>query len=223
MKKSNYKSVFDIIGPVMIGPSSSHTAGAAKMGKMAFRIFGEPIEKANIFLFESFAETYMGHGTNFALAGGLLGMDADDERLQESLLMAKEKGISIHFIPLADKVDHPNTAKMVLHSKNRKMAITGVSIGGGSAKIIQIDDSVVDIDGSVNTILIFHWDRPGMIALVVNALSQLGINIATMKVDRESKGNKSYMVIELDHTDQIVDINKIKSIEHIIDAIYIEV
>ena len=150
-------------------------------------------------------------------------MDADDERLQESLLLAKEKGIEINFIPLADKVDHPNTAKMVLHSKNRKMAITGVSIGGGSAKVIQIDDSIVDIDGAVNTILIFHWDRPGMIALVVNALSELDINIATMKVDRESKGNKSYMVIELDHTDQIVDIEKIKSIEHIIDAIYIEV
>lgn len=223
MKKSNYKSVFDIIGPVMIGPSSSHTAGAAKMAKMAFKIFGEPIEKANVFLFESFADTYKGHGTNFALAGGLLGMDADDERLQESLLMAKEKGIEINFIPLADKVDHPNTAKMVLHSKNRKMAITGISIGGGSAKVIQIDESIVDIDGSVNTILIFHWDRPGMIALVVNALSHLDINIATMKVDRESKGNKSYMVIELDHTDQVVDIEKIKSIEHIIDAIYIEV
>ena len=223
MKNNNYKSVFDIIGPVMIGPSSSHTAGAAKMGKMALSIFGEPIEKANIFLFESFAETYQGHGTNFALAGGLLGMNADDERLQESLLIAKEKGITFNFIPLADKVDHPNTAKMVLHTKDRKMAITGVSIGGGSAKIVQIDDSIVDIDGSVNTILIFHWDRPGMIALVANELSKLDINIATMKVDRESKGKKSYMVIELDHTDNDVNIEEIKKIDQIIDAIYIRV
>ncbi len=223
MKNNNYKSVFDIIGPVMIGPSSSHTAGAAKMGKMALSIFGEPIEKANIFLFESFAETYLGHGTNFALAGGLLGMSPDDERLQESLLIAKENKITFNFIPLADKVEHPNTAKMVLHTKARKMAITGVSIGGGSAKIIQIDDSVVDIDGSVNTILIFHWDRPGMIALVANELSKLDINIATMKVDRESKGNKSYMVIELDHTDNDVNIEEIKKIDQIIDAIFIRV
>lgn len=150
-------------------------------------------------------------------------MAADDQRLRHSLLIAKETKVEFNFVPLEDKAVHPNTAKMVLFSKNKKMTITGVSIGGGSAKIVKIDDSVVDIDGSVNTIVIFHWDRPGMIALVASELSKFDINIATMKVDRQARGSKSYMVIELDHSENDVHIDDLKKINNIIDAIYIKV
>lgn len=217
----NYKSVFDIIGPVMTGPSSSHTAGACFIGKMALSIFGETPESANIYLFESFAKTYQGHGTNIALAGGLLGMEPSDPNLHDSLLIAKERNLSLKFIPLADKVDHPNTAKMVLRKGTKKMVITGVSIGGGNAKITMIDDISVDIDSGVATVLIFHHDTKGMIAKVATILSDLGINIASMKVDREARGKDAYMVITLDQDSLSKSLESLRQIENIKSVMYI--
>jgi L-serine dehydratase len=217
----NYKSVFDIIGPVMTGPSSSHTAGACFIGKMALSIFGETPESANIYLFESFAKTYQGHGTNIALAGGLLGMEPSDPNLHDSLLIAKERNLSLKFIPLADKVDHPNTAKMVLRKGTKKMVITGVSIGGGNAKITMIDDISVDIDSGVATVLIFHHDTKGMIAKVATILSDLGINIASMKVDREARGKDAYMVITLDQDSLSKSMESLRQIENIKSVMYI--
>lgn len=217
----NYKSVFDIIGPVMTGPSSSHTAGACFIGKMALSIFGETPESANIYLFESFAKTYQGHGTNIALAGGLLGMEPSDPNLHDSLLIAKERNLSLKFIPLADKVDHPNTAKMVLRKGTKKMVTTGVSIGGGNAKITMIDDITVDIDSGVATVLIFHHDTKGMIAKVATILSDLGINIASMKVDREARGKDAYMVITLDQDSLSKSLESLRQIENIKSVMYI--
>ena len=219
---NDYKSVFDIIGPVMAGPSSSHTAGACKIGKMALSIFGEQPDSVNIYLFESFAKTYKGHGTNVALAGGLLGMNPDDERLHESLLIAKEEGIDIRFIPLVEKVDHPNTARLVLRKGDRKMVVTGASIGGGSAKIIKIDDIDVDIMDGINTILVFHKDTPGMIAKVASLLSDLNFNIASMKVDRDAMGKDAYMVIELDQDNTSHSLVELKKIDNIRNVICIE-
>lgn len=220
---SQFKSVFDIIGPVMVGPSSSHTAGAARIGKMARSIFHGPIEKAHIYLYESFAETYRGHGTDVALVGGLLGMDPDDQRLHESLFIAKEEGIQIQFIPLADKVPHPNTARLVLYEDNRKMEITGISIGGGSARIVDVDGINVDIDGKTPTVLIRHRDVPGMIAEVAAVMSELHLNIATMRVEREAKGEEAYMVIEIDDHDEIGNaVSILRTIENVEDVSHID-
>ncbi|CAM4297850.1 L-serine ammonia-lyase, iron-sulfur-dependent, subunit beta [Erysipelothrix inopinata] len=218
----DYKSVFDIIGPVMVGPSSSHTAGACRIGKMARAIFGDQPEVVNVYLFESFAKTYQGHGTNVALAGGLLGMSPDDERLHESLLIALEAGITIRFIPLEEKVDHPNTARIVMSKGNRKMTVTGVSIGGGSAKITKIDDISVDIAGGNPTILIFHQDKPGMIAKVATILSELHINIGSMKVDREEVGKDAYMVIELDQDHLATSLDDLRAIESVRNVMFIQ-
>lgn len=216
---NNYKSVFDIIGPVMTGPSSSHTAGACFIGKMARAIFGETPDSANIYLFESFAKTYRGHGTNIALAGGLLGMDASDPNLHDSLLIAKEQNLKLNFIPLADKVDHPNTAKLIMRKGNKKMSVTGVSIGGGNAKITMIDEISVDIDSGVSTLLIFHHDTKGMIARVATVLSNL--NIASMKVDREARGKDAYMVITLDQDTLNDSLDALRTIDNIKSVMYI--
>lgn len=217
----NYKSVFDIIGPVMAGPSSSHTAGACLIGKMARSIFGDQPTIINVYLFESFAKTYQGHGTNVAIAAGLLGMDPDDERLHDALLIAKEKDITIRFIPLVEKVDHPNTARLVIRKGDRKMVVTGVSIGGGSAKIVKIDEITVDIAGGVPTILIFHHDKPGMIAKIATILSNLNINIASMKVDREEMGKDAYMVIELDQDELATSLDELRNLPNIEKVMYI--
>ncbi|QIK69641.1 L-serine ammonia-lyase, iron-sulfur-dependent, subunit beta [Erysipelothrix sp. HDW6C] len=221
MAKQNYKSVFDIIGPVMAGPSSSHTAGAARIGKIARNIFSATPESANVYLYESFADTYRGHGTDVALAAGLMGMEPDDDRLHESLLIAQEIGFDIRFIPLAEKVDHPNTAKIVMRSGDRKMSVVGVSIGGGNIKVVAINDIAVDIDGGTPTILIFHIDCPGMIANVARVLSDLHINIGSMKVDREEKGKRAYMVIELDQDELHTSLQSLRELDNILEVLYI--
>lgn len=216
-----YKSLFDIIGPVMVGPSSSHTAGAVRIGNMALDIFGEIPQRVNIYLFESFAQTYQGHGTDVALMGGLLGMKPDDERLHQSLLIAKEKGIEFKFIPLADKVDHPNTAKFVLRKGTKRMDIVGVSIGGGSAKITQVNNQKIEVQSGVMTLLISHRDVKGAIAKVSEALLDYDINIATMKVWRESRGEDASMVIEMDHISQACNFNDLLNFDFINDVIMI--
>ncbi|CAM4299981.1 L-serine ammonia-lyase, iron-sulfur-dependent subunit beta [Erysipelothrix aquatica] len=221
MSKQDYTSVFDIIGPVMTGPSSSHTAGAARIGKIAREVFGETPESVNVYLYESFAKTYRGHGTDVAIAGGILGMNADDEKLHESLLIAQAHDVAIQFIPLAEDVHHPNTAKLVMRARDKKMTIVGASIGGGSVKITNINDIPVDINGGTPTILIFHQDLPGLIARVATILSDLEINISTMKVDRDSKGNNAYMVIELDQEELHTSLDAIREIPYIKSVTYI--
>lgn len=222
MNEKNYTSVFDIIGPVMIGPSSSHTAGAARIGNVAYQLFGKTPSSANFYLYESFAETYQGHGTDVALAGGLLGMKPDDDHLHESLLIASDSGFDFRFIPLLNEpAEHPNTVKIVMKDEDTSMTIVGASIGGGNIKILKINDISVDIDGMTPTILIFHNDRPGMIAKVASLLGDLSYNISSMRVDREKRGQNAYMVIEVDEDDCKTSLGVLKEIDNIYDVIYI--
>lgn len=223
MANKKFKSVFDIIGPVMVGPSSSHTAGAARIGKMAAALCPFQPEQINVYLYESFAETYKGHGTDVALMGGLLGMGPDDENLHSSLMIAGEKGIKVNFIPLAEKVKHPNTARIIMRKGERKLEVTGISIGGGSAEIVSIDGKEVNIDGKIPTILIKHIDKPGMISQVAKILSDLDLNIATMRVEREGRGSEAYMVIEIDPHDEIGNaIEILKSRDAVLNVAHID-
>lgn len=215
MNMNQYKSLFDIIGPVMVGPSSSHTAGAVRIASMALDIFGERPDSANIYLFESFAETFKGHGTDVALVGGLLGMEPDDERLHSSLIIAKDEGMDVKIIPLKEKVDHPNTARFVLRKGSKRMDIEGVSIGGGSALITKVDHNELEIKSGVLTIIISHQDIPGAIAKVANALSAYNLNIATMKVWRKRRGEEANMVIELDDTHSTEDLRELLEFDFI--------
>lgn len=197
-------NVFDIIGPVMIGPSSSHTAGAAKIGKIARTLLGEDPSEAVIKLHGSFAKTYVGHGTDKAIVGGLLGMLPDDPGIRESLKIASEIGIIIKFEQIDLKDAHPNTAVIEAKGKSgEKVAITGSSIGGGNIIVKQINGMCVEFTGQYHTLVIPHKDVPGAIAAVASMLAYNTVNIASMKVYRSIRGGDAIMILE---TDQPVDI-----------------
>ncbi|MBO0468623.1 L-serine dehydratase, iron-sulfur-dependent subunit beta [Enterococcus plantarum] len=222
MENLRYKSVFDIIGPVMIGPSSSHTAGAARIGKIVRSIFGEQPDTVDIYLYESFAKTYRGHGTDIALVGGLLDMEPDDERLADSLKIAHEQDMEVLFVPLKEKAEHPNLVKLLVSKGDRKLSVTGISIGGGNIQISELNGFKISLTMGTPTFIIVHQDVPGMIAKVTNLLSDTDINIGTMTVTRESKGEKAIMIIEIDHAD-IGDITmKLVQIPHIYSVNYFD-
>lgn len=223
MKDVRFKSVFDIIGPVMVGPSSSHTAGAARIGKVVHDIFGEKPDKITIDLYESFAKTYRGHGTDVAIVGGLLGMEPDDRRLSDSLKIAYESGIKVAFVPKSDKVAHPNTAKITLVKGDHELSVTGVSIGGGNIQISEINGFKMSLSLGTPTYITVHQDVAGMIAKVTNVFSDFDINIGTMTVTRASKGEKAIMIIEVDERCNREDILKqLKSLPHVDNATYFE-
>lgn len=192
-------NVFDIIGPVMVGPSSSHTAGAARLGKVARTLLGEPAASATIYLHGSFARTYRGHGTDRALIGGLLGFDPDDLRLRESLDIAHQVGLDYRFIPADLGEIHPNSALLdVCGVSNRRIRVLGSSIGGGKVLIRRVDDLDVEFTGEYYTLIIPHIDAPGVVATVTSVLASARINIAQMKVYRKERGGQALILIEVD-------------------------
>jgi L-serine dehydratase len=191
-------SIFDILGPVMIGPSSSHTAGAAKLGLVARQLLGAEPVKAEITLYNSFARTYKGHGTDRAIVGGILGMKPDDERLRNSLEIAKENGLRYEFklIMKAPKL-HPNSARIKLFDKDgNKIEMVGSSLGGGRIEVVEIEGFKVSFSVMTHTIVIIADDIPGSIAHISGAIAEKNINIANMFVSREEK--LANMVIEVD-------------------------
>ncbi|EPH97660.1 MULTISPECIES: L-serine ammonia-lyase, iron-sulfur-dependent subunit beta [unclassified Enterococcus] len=222
MEELRYRSVFDIIGPVMIGPSSSHTAGAARIGKIVRSIFGEQPDSVDIYLYESFAKTYRGHGTDIALVGGLLGMEPDDERLADSLELAYNAGMEVLFVPKNEKAEHPNSVRMLLTKGNRKLSVTGISIGGGNIQISELNGFKISLSMGTPTFIIVHQDVPGIIAKVTNILSAAGTNIGTMTVTRESKGDNSIMIIEVDDPQGNETVAKLMELPHIDSVNYFD-
>lgn len=201
------RSTFDIIGPIMIGPSSSHTAGAVRLGLMARAILGEEIKAIQIKLYGSFAETYKGHGTDRALIAGIMGFKPDDERIRNSLQIATEQGIDYDFIKVQLEDAHPNTAIIELTGiSERKVIVQGASIGGGNIIISMIDSYEVSLSGKYPSVIIVHQDMPGVVNGVTAALARYNINIAYMKVSRSEKGAEALMNIEVDDviTDEAV-------------------
>ena len=217
-----YNSVFDIIGPVMIGPSSSHTAGAARIGLAARNLFSKQPTWAKIYLYESFAKTYKGHGTDFALAGGLLGFATDDVRMSKALDIAEENGLEIEFIEDNSRVDHPNTARLVIGDEQDKLELTGISIGGGKVEITELNGFQLRLSGNHPALLIMHNDRYGTIASVTEILAQHEINIGHMEVNRKDVGKEALMVIEVDQNVDDDILEELQSREHIIRISKIE-
>lgn len=210
----NY-GVFDVLGPVMIGPSSSHTAGAARLGKIGREIADDLFYKVTFCLHGSFAKTYKGHGTDRALVAGVLGMDPSDERIKRSLNIAKDKGIDIEFVEADLGYVHPNTVKIVFHYKDKDdYYIIGSSIGGGNILITNINGNRVEFTGDYPTILIKYKDQKGSISRISSILSNEDINIATMKVSREGKIATMVMEIDSPIKDKIID--SISSLDEII-------
>lgn len=192
--------LFDVVGPVMIGPSSSHTAGAARLAKMARRILGETVARADLYLYGSFAQTYRGHGTDKALAAGLQDFAADDIRLREALQLAEHSGLQIRFHTIADAGSwHPNTVRFVLQGIHGGMAeVVGASVGGGEIVISHINGYEVEVNGKYYTLIASYQDKPGVIAQVSQLLAQHEVNIAFMKVSRRKKGEDALMLIQTD-------------------------
>jgi L-serine dehydratase len=205
-----YRSAFDIIGPVMIGPSSSHTAGAARIGRVARTLFGRQPKKAIISLYGSFAKTYKGHGTDVAIVGGLLDFDTFDERIPQALTLAKEVGMDVQFVVENLVTDHPNTVRIRLYDENNELDVVGISIGGGSIEITELNSFKLKLSGEYPAILVVHQDRYGAISGVTNILAKYQLNIGHMEVSRKEKGNMAMMVIEVD---QKIEDNVIKEIE----------
>lgn len=204
-----YKSVFDIIGPIMIGPSSSHTAGAVKIGKLARHIFDDKFNELDIHFYGSFAQTYRGHATDIAVVGGLLGFEMDDERIKDSIEYAKKNNIVLRFFSETKTPSHPNTVKIVMRNDHTEMKIKGISIGGGAVNITEIEGFPINLSSENPAIIILHKDAYGAISDVSKILAQNEINIGHMEVSRSAKGENALMVIE---TDQVVNENLINDL-----------
>ena len=209
-------NVFDILGPVMIGPSSSHTAGAARIGRIALALLGAPAVRADILLHGSFAKTYKGHGSDKALIAGIMGMKTDDSRIREAPRLAQESGLAVS-ITTGDITDaHPNTAKVTLtDAQGNTVSLLGSSIGGGNILVKEVNGMQVSITGQFTTLIVLHRDTPGTIAAVTEVLSGAGVNICNFSLSRQKKGGQAIMTIEVEGSFGS-DLNeKIKSLPNI--------
>ena len=192
-------NIFDILGPVMVGPSSSHTAGAARIGSMARTLLGAEVTEAKIHLCGSFAETGRGHGTDRALVAGLLGMKPDDLRIPNAFEEAEKAGLSYTIDEIDLRDAHPNTAVLELAGKNgREMTVQASSLGGGRIMVNKLDGIEVNFTGESNTLVVRNQDEFGSVAAVTSILNQLRVNVANMSVHRHKRGGDALMVIETD-------------------------
>lgn len=197
----SFISVFDVLGPNMIGPSSSHTAGACAIAYLAQKMKSGVLREVEFTLYGSFAKTYRGHGTDRALLGGIMGFATDDVRIRDSFEIAEERGIAFRFIPDEKETDiHPNTVDIrMVNDSGAVMTVRGESLGGGKVKIVRINQVQVDFTGEYNAVIIIQKDRPGVAAHITRILSDRNVNIAFMRLFRESRGEKAYTIVESDN------------------------
>lgn len=200
LNRKQNASVFDIIGPNMVGPSSSHTAGALRISLMARSFVESSIRKVTFILYGSFAHTYKGHGTDKALLAGILGFKSDDMRIRDSYRLADEAGLRYEFIPDTESAaPHPNTVDIIIETATDEvMTVQGISIGGGQAVITAINGVDIELSGQYDSLMVQHLDRPGALAKITAHLSKQRINIAALKLYRESKGLNAFAIIEAD-------------------------
>ncbi|MGE4352859.1 MAG: L-serine ammonia-lyase, iron-sulfur-dependent subunit beta [Oscillospiraceae bacterium] len=215
-------SIFDILGPVMVGPSSSHTAGAVRIGYVTRKLLGDRPVAAEILLQGSFAATGKGHGTDKALAAGLLEMKPDDERIPNSLALAAQEGLALHFGNIELKNVHPNTALIRVEGQNgRKLEVVASSLGGGRIKILRIDGLDANVTGDYPTLIVHNMDQPGHVAQVTSILSFRNINVATMQLYRDVRGGYAVMVIETDEPIPAEIISVLERIDGILKVTYL--
>ena len=218
----NNFSVFDIVGPIIIGPSSSHTGGACRLANAARAIFNKPITDVTIHVYGSFAATLRGHGTDKALVGGLMGLMPDDERLTLALQIAKEAGFSYRFAVEEETGSQPNLVRFDISNADEgaRMSVTGASIGGGNIVVTRINNTALHISLKYNTVVIDHLDKPGAVLNVAKILADSGVNIANMNMYRQGKRDRAYMILE---TDEQIAPDVLKSLRRLDDmyVIYI--
>jgi L-serine dehydratase len=215
-------SIFDMIGPVMIGPSSSHTAGVVRIARAAIKILGGIPDKAEITFYNSFARTYEGHGSDRAIIAGLMDFTTDDKRIRESLEIAAQKGLEYQFKSVGNASTlHPNSIRLKLTKENRSVEILGESKGGGVINIAEVNNFKADFSANLHTLIIFAEDKKGSIAFIANVLAHDDCNIATMSVSRKGKNDLACMVIEMDSGIKRVTFDYLESLSWVKEVIYI--
>ena len=218
-------NVFDIIGPVMIGPSSSHTAGAVRIGRVVNKLMdGQTPEKLEIILSGSFAQTYRGHGTDRALLAGIMGFRSDSAEIRDALEIAKERGIHCEFIKKDIPGAHPNTASIVYTLADGSAgSVQAASVGGGNIRVDLINGMKVDFSGESNTLLVMHLDRPGVIAAVTTLMrwEYADLNICNFHLSREQRGGNAIMTIEIDNMPPETLIEDVRKLDHVTNAMLI--
>lgn len=218
-------SVFDVLGPNMIGPSSSHTAGAVAIALLAQKMIAHPISSVTFTLYGSFARTYQGHGTDRALLGGIMGFETDDVRIRESFSIARQTGLAFSFIKNEQETDvHPNTVDIRMENQaGEVMVIRGESLGGGKVRIVKINQVDVDFTGEYSALIVTQQDKPGVVAHITKILSDCQVNIAFMKLFREEKGATAYSIVESDEHLPEEILEKIKENQYVHSAMLVQV
>jgi len=218
-------SVFDVLGPNMIGPSSSHTAGAAAIALLAYKMIRGPVRKVQFTLYGSFAKTYRGHGTDRALLGGIMGFETDDRRIRDSFSIADDRGLEYVFQINEQEEDiHPNTVDILMVSEQGdEMSVRGESLGGGKVRIVRINQVEVDFTGEYSAVIVIHQDKPGVVAHISRCLGEYQVNIAYMKLYREAKGATAYCIVEADERLPVKIVEQIEENKHVQEAILVQV
>jgi L-serine dehydratase len=219
---SEKSSIFDMIGPVMIGPSSSHTAGVVRIARVAVKLLGEIPDKAEITFYNSFARTYEGHGSDRAIVGGLMDFKTDDKRIKDALDIARQRGMTFSFKPVGSaSVHHPNTIRIKAYKDDKQIEVLGISRGGGLITIKEVDGFNANFTASLHTMLVWAEDRKGKIAFITEVLSQDDCNIATMTVSRKGKNSLACHIIEMDSGIRPITYQYLQSLSGVSKVTYI--
>ncbi|HEX9162642.1 MAG TPA: L-serine ammonia-lyase, iron-sulfur-dependent subunit beta [Thermoanaerobaculia bacterium] len=215
-------SILDVMGPVMVGPSSSHTAGTARLGRVAREILDEDPVEVKFFLHPPLAATYRGHGSDFALTGGAIGLNVDDPRIPEAIRIAEQMGVDITFSEEDQGDVHPNTVRIEIRGKAREVEIVGSSVGGGVIEVFKINGFQTRFKGDSPSLLLFYRDRPGMIAEVAHIIAEEGINIASLYCSRKQRGKDAFMEIDVDSPVSEAAITRICALRDMREARYLD-
>jgi L-serine dehydratase len=215
-------SVFDMIGPVMIGPSSSHTAGVVRIARTALKLLGGRPDEVEIIFYNSFARTYEGHGSDRAIIAGLLDFKTDDKRIKDALEIAEKEKLLYKFKSIGNaSALHPNTIRLQLKKGDKKLEVVGESKGGGLINIAEVNGFKADFSASLHTLIITAEDVKGSVAFIANVVAHDDCNIATMSVSRKGKNDLACLVIEMDSGIKPVTLEYIRSLSWVKDVIYV--
>jgi L-serine dehydratase len=215
-------SILDVMGPVMVGPSSSHTAGTARLGRVAREILDEDPVAVHFFLHPPLAATYRGHGSDFALVGGAIGLNVDDPRIPEAIRIAEQMGVDITFSEEDLGDVHPNTVRIEIRGTSREAEISGSSIGGGVIEVFKINGFQTRFKGDSPVLLLFYRDRPGMISEVTKIIAEEGINIASLSCSRKQRGKDAFMQIDVDSPMSDAALQHIRDAADVDEARYLD-
>ncbi len=215
-------SILDVMGPVMVGPSSSHTAGTARLGRVAREVLDEDPVAVHFFLHPPLASTYRGHGSDFALVGGAIGLNVDDPRIPEAIRIAEQMGVEIEFSEEDLGDVHPNTVRIEIKGKTREVEIAGSSIGGGVIEVFRINGFQTRFKGDSPVLMLFYRDRPGMISEVTLIIADERINIASLSCSRKQRGQEAFMQIDVDSPLSDAAIGRICGLEDVDEAKYLD-